>query len=132
MTKMNKEAKRAYFMNKIHTSEGNLKETWKTIGKLVNIRSKTTNISSLNVDCNSVTDPVGIANSMNQFFCNVGDELSKDIPDKKNSLLLGEHTINPSNASLIFAPVVSEQVALAMNKINMVLVLMKSPVSPLR
>ena len=68
VTKRNKEAKRAYFMNKIHTSEGNLKETWKTINKLVNKRSKTTNISSLNVDGNSVTDAVGIANSMNQFF----------------------------------------------------------------
>ena len=117
-TKMNKDAKRAYFMNKIHASEGNLKETWKTINKLVNKRSKTTNISSLNVDGNSVTDPTGIANSMNQFFCNVGDELSKDIPDTENSLLMGEHAINPSNATFIFAPVVSEQVALAMNKIK--------------
>ena len=118
VTKMNKEAKRAYFMNKIHTSEGNLRETWKTINKLVNKRSKTTNISSLNVDGNSVTDPVGIANTMNQFFCNVDDELSKDIPDTENSLLLDEHTINPSNASFILAPVVSEQVALAMYKIK--------------
>ena len=118
VTKMNKEAKRAFFMNKIHTSEGNLKETWKTINKLVNKRSKTTNISSLNVDGNSVTDPVGIANTMNQCFCNVGDELSKDIPDTENSLLQGEHTINPSNATFIFEPVVSEQVALAMNKIK--------------
>ena len=115
---MNKEAKRAYFMNKIHISEGNLKGTWETINKFVNKRSKTTNISSLTVDGNSVTDPVGIANSMNQFFCNVGDELSKDIPDAENSLLLGEHTINPSSATFIFAPVVSEQVALAMNKIK--------------
>ena len=71
-----------------------------------------------NVDGNSVTDPIGIANSMNQFFCNVGDELSKDIPDTKNSLLMGEHTINPSNATFIFASVVSEQVALAINKIK--------------
>ena len=78
-TKMNKDAKRAYFMNKIHASEGNLKETWKTINKLVNKRSKTTNISSLNIDGNSVTDPTGIANSMNQFFCNVGDELDLKI-----------------------------------------------------
>ena len=75
-TKMNRDVKRAYFMNKIHASEGNLKETWKTIDKLVNKRSKTTNISSLNVDGNPVTDPVGIANSMAQFFCNFGDDLS--------------------------------------------------------
>ena len=117
-TKMNKEAERAYFMNKIHASEGNLKETWKTINKLVNKRSRTTTISSLNVDGNSFTDPIGIANSMNQFFCNFGDELSKDIPDTENSLLMGAHTINPSKATFIFAPVVSEQVVLAMNKIK--------------
>ena len=71
---MNKEAKRAYFMNKFRASEGNLKETWKIINKRVDKRSKTTNTSSLNVDGNSVTDRVGIANSMNQIFCNVGDE----------------------------------------------------------
>ena len=67
-TKLNKEAKRAYFTNKIQASEGNLKETWATINKLVNKRSKTTNISSLTVDGSSVTDSVGIANSMNEFF----------------------------------------------------------------
>ena len=41
---------------------------------------KTTNTPSLNVDGNSITDPVGIANSMNQFFCNVNDELCKVFP----------------------------------------------------
>ena len=55
-TKQNKEAKRAYFTNKIQASEGNLKETWATINKLVNKRSKTTIISSLTVDENSVSD----------------------------------------------------------------------------
>ena len=55
---------------------------------------------------------------MNQFFCNISDELSKYIPDTENSLLLGEHTINPPNANSIFAPGVPEQVALAMNKIK--------------
>ena len=34
-TKLNKAAKRAYFTNKIQASEGNLKETWATINKLV-------------------------------------------------------------------------------------------------
>ena len=115
-TKLNKEAKRAYFTNKIQASEGNLKETWATINKLVNKRSKTTNISSLTVDGSSVSDSVGIANSMNEFFCNVGNELCKDIPDTENGLLKGEYTINPTNATFIFSPVVSKQVMLAMSK----------------
>ena len=115
-TKLNKEAKRAYFTNKIQASEGNLKETWATINKLVNKRSKTTNISSLTVDGISVSETVGIANSMNDFFCNVGNELCKDIPDIENGLLKGEQVINPTNATFIFSPVVFKQVILAMNK----------------
>ena len=50
------------------------------------------------------------------FFCNVGNELCKDIPDTDNGLLKGEYTINPTNATFIFSPVVSKQVILAMNK----------------
>ena len=108
--------KRAYFTNKIQASEGNLKETWATINKLVNKRSKTTNLSSLTVDGGSVTDSVSIANSMNEFFCNVGSELCKDIPNTENGLLKGEYAINPTNATFSFSPVVSKQVSLAMNK----------------
>ena len=115
-TKLNKEVKRVYFKNKIQASEGNLKETWATINKLVNNRSKTTNISSLTVDRSSVTDSVGIANSMNEFFCNVGSELCKDIPDAENGLLKGEYAINPTNATFSISPVVSKQVSLAMSK----------------
>ena len=79
---------------------------------------RTTNISSLTVDGSSVTDSVGIANSMNEFFCNVGSELCKDIPDTENGLLKGEYAINPTNATFSLSPVVSKQVSLAMNKLK--------------
>ena len=100
------EAKRAYFTNKILASEGNLKETWATINKLVNKRSKTTNISSLTFDGSSITDSVGIANSMNECFRNVGSKLCEDIPDTENSFLKGEYAINPTNATFSFSHVV--------------------------
>ena len=35
-TKMNREAKTAYFSDKLQASQGDLKETWVTINKLVN------------------------------------------------------------------------------------------------
>ena len=82
-TKMNREAKRVYFSEKLQASQGNLKETWATINKLVNKRSKTTNITALEVDGQTIDDSVGMANSMNDFFCNVGDQLSKDIPTQR-------------------------------------------------
>ena len=67
-TKMNKEAKTAYFSDKLHVSQGELKETWATINKLVNKRSKTSNITALDVDGQTIDDPVRMANSMNDFF----------------------------------------------------------------
>ena len=53
-----------------------MKETWNTINKLINKRSKTTNISSLVVDEACLTNSSEIADSMNDYFCNIGSKLS--------------------------------------------------------
>ena len=44
--RMNADLKKTYFRNKIHGAEGNVKETWSIINKLINKRSKTTTIQS--------------------------------------------------------------------------------------
>ena len=44
---LNTRLKRHYFTNKINSCEGNLKETWATINKLINKKSKTTSISAI-------------------------------------------------------------------------------------
>ena len=63
---------------------------------------------------------------MNEFFCNVGSELCKDIPDTENGLLKGAYAINPTNATFSFSPVVSKQVSLAIDlRLPMGLALMK-------
>ena len=67
-----KKLKRDYFTRKIALCKGNLKETWKTINLLLNKRSKTTNVSCLDVEGRNVTDNNEIAQSMNDFFCSVG------------------------------------------------------------
>ena len=87
--------KRDYFSDKIKASEGNLKETWATINKLVNKRSKTTMISSMSDGDQCISNPQVIANKMNNFFCTVGDQVSTKIPHAKNSLLGGDVTVNP-------------------------------------
>ena len=113
-TRMNREAKTAYFSDRIQASQGDLKETWATINKLVNKRSKTTNIKALEVDSQNIDDPVGMANSMNEFFSNIGVKLCKDIPDTENDLLNGDYDINPTKATILFTPIESEQVITAM------------------
>ena len=89
--KINADLKKTYFTNKIHEVAGNMKETWSTINQLTNKRSKTTKIQSLKANGITIFDSTEIANSMNQFFCTVGEKLSNDIPDTVNPLLKDEY-----------------------------------------
>ena len=47
VTDMNQKLKRDFLSDKIETFEGDVIETWKTINQMINKRSKTTHISSL-------------------------------------------------------------------------------------
>ena len=114
--RMNAGLKKTYFTNKIQEAEGNVKETWSTINKLINKRSKTTTIQSLRVDGITIFDSEEIASSMNQFFCTVGEKLSNDIPETENPLLNDEYIVNPKNATFSFAPVTPKQLIETMGK----------------
>ena len=85
----NRKLKREHFSLKIESNKGNIKETWKTINQLVNKRSKTTEISTIREGNRVTYDLTEIADSMNQFFCSVGKDLSDKIPNKENPLLTG-------------------------------------------
>ena len=93
-----------------------MKETWAIINKLVNQRSKTTKINSLSDGNQLIQNPQDIANKMNKFFCTVGEELSKEIPDTKKLLLEGNFIVNPDNLSFSFSPLSPQQLVKAMNK----------------
>ena len=77
---LNTKQQKNYFSAKIQSCEGNLKEAWATINKLINKRSKTTSITSILEDDVLITEPDGIANSMNKYNCSIGEQLSNKIP----------------------------------------------------
>ena len=113
---INSRLKKEHFTNKLNESEGDLKQTWSTINKLVNKRSKSTEIQSLKAGDTVIKDAESIANSMNEYFCSVGDTLSRKIPDKENALLKGDHDINPTAARFTFSPMQPHELLKAMNK----------------
>ena len=113
---MNSRLKREYFTNQLNECEGDLKQTWSTINKLVNKRSKSTQILSLKVGGTVIKDSESIANSMNEYFCSVGDKLSRTIPDERNTLLKGDHDINPMAVRFTFSPMQHLELLKAMNK----------------
>ena len=54
----NRSLKREYFKNEITQQEGNVKGTWSVINKLINRRSKTTEIPFLNVENKICSEPI--------------------------------------------------------------------------
>ena len=68
---LNTRHKKRYFTDKIHSCKGNIKENWTTINKLIIKRSKTTNITSLRIDEETIAKPDLIAESMNKGQCKI-------------------------------------------------------------
>ena len=58
---------------------------WKTINKVTNKKSKTTNINELIIDQKVITEPEKIADSLNTYFNEIGSVLAKDLPKGDNS-----------------------------------------------
>ena len=110
VNKLNTESKREYFSNKIASHNGDLKNTWKTINLVLNQKSKTTQIASLDVDGKQVCDNKAIAESMNDFFCNIGKNLSDKLPQTENPLLESRFSVNEHNLRFEFQAVNIAQV----------------------
>ena len=102
VNKMNEELKRHYFTHKIASCEGDLKRTWQTINNVLNKKSKTTNIASLNIDGKHISTNADIAESMNSFFCTIGETLSDKIAQTRNPLLENDYEVNTQKTNFQF------------------------------
>ena len=54
---------------------------WKTINKLTNKNSRTTNINELNVKRMSITNSDSIADALNTYFNDIGSDLADNLPE---------------------------------------------------
>ena len=79
-----------------------MKETWNTINQLINKRSKITNISSLTLEDKRITKNNEMADTMNDFFCNIEEKLRSNIPDIVSPLLNGDYSANNDSARFEF------------------------------
>ena len=84
---------------------GDLKNTWKTVNLVLNKKSRNTQIISLDVDGKQVCDNKAIAESMNDFFWNIGKNLSDKLPQTENSLIERRFYVNEHNLRFEFQAV---------------------------
>ena len=73
-------------MNAYNHNPENAKELWRKVNQLIGKTSKTTCITSLKVNENTtITGEANIANSLNDYFSNIGSDLSSQIPDSETN-----------------------------------------------
>ena len=77
VNQLNRGLRREYFTKAISKAEGNIKNTWQVINKLIHRRSKTTNIPYIEIDGKTVTEPREKVKELNNYFSRVGENLSK-------------------------------------------------------
>ena len=100
VNKLNLNLKREFFTNKNASYNGDLKNTWKTINQVLNKKSLTTHIPSLEVEGKTVSGDT--AESMNNFFCEIGKTLSDKIHQSSNPLLDNDYEVNPKSVKFHF------------------------------
>ena len=76
-----RKTKSEYFVNKIRDCANvkDPKKSWSLINSLLGKNSKSTHINELKVNNNTITDSTLIAESLNNYFINIGPQLASDI-----------------------------------------------------
>ena len=97
--------KQQYFMDKISENKVNMKECWKITSKLLNKCSKSTNITYIKDGDNEIREKREISNTMNNYFCSVGEDLAKNVEKSSNPLLTCKYTVNQTAVCFEFKDV---------------------------
>ena len=93
-----------------------MKGTWQTVNQLVNKRSKSTNISCLDIGRNQISDRSKVENCVNDYFCSLSNAFANEIPDKLNPSPNGDYSVNMSCATFRFTEINPQDVSRAIGK----------------
>ena len=70
-------------------------------------KHKASDVSKLNIDGNVVDDPEFIVDKFNEYFCNIGQNLSRVIPESHKTFQ--SFLENPNHNSLFLLPTTVEE-----------------------
>ena len=85
LTETIRNAEKLHYKKIIGSHKNSTTQLWKTFGKILNQNKvKHKSISSLLINDNKVTEPQVIADSFNNFFCNIGERLANNFSNQNN------------------------------------------------
>jgi len=107
-----KKVEKEYYLKLFDAKTHSIKSIWNNINKLISLskksRPKTRSIPTLlNQNC-SISDPLEIANALNNYFCSVGSNLMNNIPSC--TAKFGDYLKNPIPNSFFCEPIEPNEV----------------------
>ena len=78
-------AEKCHFNDLIKSYKGNSKKTWEVIKNVINKKKTSSGFPEFFIDGCLVSEPQVIADKFNDYFCNIGPNLAKNIPSTTNS-----------------------------------------------
>jgi len=107
---MLKQSKTVYFNNYFKDNANDLKNTWKGIRNIINLKAKGDSSPSIIEENNStITDPKEISNSFNNYFSSIGQKIQSKIPKTKSNFMQYLNNANPN--SIFISPTTENEIA---------------------
>ena len=115
---LNTKLKRQYLATRVSKFKGNMKETWKTKNQLFNKRLKSTNIDLLLDRNKTISNKGELSQSMNSFFCSIGEDLAGKIEGGYDPLIFCDYFLNSNAAKFVFKSIHAEQIREGIGKLK--------------
>ena len=113
-----KDSKKQYFNEFFKNNINNIKNTWKGIKDIINIKSKVNSQPNCIFHNNSnISDPKIIADSFNEYFSNVGKKIQSKIP--VTNLKYDEYLDNPNPNSFFIQPTDPEEISSIISNLDL-------------
>ena len=105
-----KVSKNNYYNNYFYVNMSDSKKVWKGIRQLVNFKSRSgsTAPNKLLVEDTEINDPKAMADAFNNFFANIGNNLTKTIPRVNKSPL--QYLTTPSQDNFFLFPTTTVEI----------------------
>ena len=110
--------KKEFFLNYFNKNNKNLKKIWEGIKQIINIKSKQFNQPScLTHGERTLTDPVQISNTFNDYFTSIADNLLNERKFNGNASF-HDYLINPLSNSFVIYPCDEHEVKTLINQLE--------------
>ena len=104
-----RKAKKEYFNAFFQENKNNIKETWNGIRNLINLSKKSTkSINKLVDNGKEVTNPIEMADIINNFYINIGKNVEEKIPKANKTFF--HYLSNRNQFNIILNPCTNEEI----------------------